>query len=55
MESKLARQSEQELIAATQRLTAEERLNAFLRHCQLVMELYVAGRKNASPPRPVRS
>jgi hypothetical protein len=27
------------------RLTPEERLNAFLEHCQLLMELYNAGRE----------
>ena len=53
MESKLAKQAEQALIEATQRLTPEERLNAFLTHCKLVMELYEAGRKmRATPPSP---
>ena len=53
MESKLAKQAEQALIEATQRLTPEERLNAFLTHCELVMELYDAGQKmRATPPSP---
>jgi hypothetical protein len=45
MESKVAKEAERELVEATQRLTPEERLNAFLGHCQLVMELYQAGQK----------
>jgi hypothetical protein len=44
MESKLAKQADLALVAATQRLTPEERLNAFLTHCRLIMDLYVAGR-----------
>jgi hypothetical protein len=53
MESKLARQSEQDLIALMRRLTPEERLNAFLAHCQLMMELYQAGQqlRSASLPK----
>jgi len=43
MESKLAEEAKLALIAATQRLTPEQRLNAFLAHCQLVMELHQAG------------
>jgi hypothetical protein len=43
MESKLANQAKLALIAATQRLTPEERLNAFLAHCQLMIELRKAG------------
>lgn len=43
MESKLARQIRQELIAATQALTPEQRLEAFLEHSQLMAELYEAG------------
>jgi hypothetical protein len=39
MESKLAKDAERALIEATQRLTPEERLNAFLTHCPLMMEL----------------
>ena len=33
-----------ELVAAMGRLTPEERLNAFLTHSRLMMELYQAGR-----------
>jgi hypothetical protein len=45
MQSKLAKEAERALVEATQRLTPEERLNAFLTHCRLVMELYEAGRQ----------
>ena len=45
MESNIAKAAERALVAATQRLTPEERLNAFLVHCRLVTELYEAGRK----------
>jgi hypothetical protein len=45
MESKVAKEAERALIEATQRLSPEERLNAFLAHCRLVMELYEAGQK----------
>jgi hypothetical protein len=44
MESKPAKQADLALVAATRRLTPEQRLNAFLTHCRLMMELYVAGR-----------
>lgn len=46
MESKLARQLEEDLIAAVRRLTPEERLRAFLAHCRLVSELQEAGRRH---------
>jgi hypothetical protein len=39
------------LIAATQRLTPEQRLNAFRAHCQLMMELYTAGHQLRAPAR----
>ena len=45
MESKLAREARQALLAESQLLTPEERLNAFLEHCQLMMALYEAGQK----------
>jgi len=53
MESKIAKEAERSLIEATQRLSPEERLNAYLEHCRLVMELYEAGqrmRSQSSPP-----
>jgi len=35
MQSKLARQLQEDLIAAMQRLSPEQRLQAFLAHCRL--------------------
>lgn len=53
MESKIATIAERGLVEATQRLSPEERLNAFLVHCRLVTELYEAGEKmRASGPQP---
>jgi hypothetical protein len=55
MESKLANEAKLALIAAARRLTPEQRLNAFLAHCQLMMELYAVGQKlraSAQKPRP---
>jgi hypothetical protein len=52
MESKLANDAERELIEATQKLSPEERLNAFLTHCRLVMELREASQKPAVSPSP---
>jgi hypothetical protein len=40
-----------ELVAANQRLSPEERLNAFLTHSRLMMELYQAGRAVRSTPK----
>jgi hypothetical protein len=54
MESKIAKEAERSLIEATQRLSPEERLNAYLEHCRLMMELYEAGqqiRSHSLPPR----
>jgi hypothetical protein len=48
MESKLAQQAEQGLIEAMRSLTPEQRLDAFLAHCQLMMELYELGQKMRS-------
>ena len=45
MESKIAKEAERALIEATQRLSPEERVNAFLAQCRLVMELFEAGQK----------
>jgi hypothetical protein len=49
MESKLAQEAEEALIAATQRMRPEERLNAFLEHCRLVTQLYEAGQQMRGP------
>jgi len=43
MESKLGKQVEQAMIEDVRRLTPEQRLDAFAAHCQLMMELYIAG------------
>ena len=45
MESLIAREAERALVEATQRLTPEGRVNAFLEHCRLVMQLFEAGQK----------
>lgn len=45
MESKLSKQLETDLIAAMRRLSPEQKLNAFLAHCQLMMELYQVGQR----------
>jgi hypothetical protein len=52
MESKLAKEAERSLIEATQRLSPEERLNAYLEHCRLMMELYEAGQRIHSQSSP---
>ncbi len=59
MESKLlqrrrGQEVDQGLLAATQRLTPEQRLDAFLTHSRLMMELYLAGQqaRAAQPPQP---
>ena len=44
MESRLAREADADLLETMRRMTPEQKLNAFLDHCQLVMELYQAGR-----------
>ena len=44
MQSKLAQQARRALVAATQRLTPEQRLEAFLAHSRLLTELYLAGK-----------
>jgi len=56
MESKLARQLQDDLIAAIGRLSPEDRLKAFLAHCRLVTELCEAGRQHrARPSQPAES
>ncbi|MHB8478636.1 MAG: hypothetical protein ACYDBZ_20460 [Steroidobacteraceae bacterium] len=42
-ESKLAAQAKLDLVTLTQSMTPEQRLEAFLTHSQLMMELYMAG------------
>jgi hypothetical protein len=55
MESKLAQEAKEALIAATQRLSAEERLNAFLAHSRLTVALFQAGEQLRSESRQPKS
>jgi hypothetical protein len=43
VDSKLAKEAETALIAATQGLTPGQRLEAFVAHCRLMAELHTAG------------
>jgi len=43
MDSKLATATKRSLLAHSRRLTPEQRLEAFLVHCRLMMDLYRAG------------
>jgi hypothetical protein len=52
MDSKLARQQKDAVFRAVQRLTPEQRLNAYLTHCRLVMGLYQAGAARRGSARP---
>jgi hypothetical protein len=45
MESKLAQEIDLSLVVAMRRLTPEQRLDAFLEHCELMMELFQAGQQ----------
>jgi hypothetical protein len=45
LQRRLGQEVDQDLLAATQRLTPEQRLDAFLTHSRLMMELYQAGRR----------
>jgi hypothetical protein len=45
MHSKLAQDLKRALVAETQRLTPERRVEAFLAHSRLLTELYIAGQK----------
>ena len=55
MESKLAQHGKRALLEATQRLTPEQRLEAFVVHCRLMMELYRAGQEIRSMQAQLRS
>lgn len=52
MRSKLAELARRELREADQRLTPEERLEAYVEHCQVLVELYDAGQKLRDAQRP---
>jgi len=45
MESKVAKEAERALIEATQRLSPEDRVRAFLSHSRLVLKLHRAGQR----------
>jgi hypothetical protein len=45
MQSKLADESRRLLVAESQKLSPEQRLDAFLVHCRLMAEIHAAGRK----------
>jgi hypothetical protein len=45
MESRLAREAQADLLEIMRRMTPEQKLDAFLAHCQLVIELYDVGRE----------
>lgn len=55
MHSKLARDLKRSLVAETQRLTPEQRVEAFLAHSRLLAELHLAaeGLRNSKGPRPM--
>ena len=44
MKSKLADSARRALLADLRRMTAEQRLAAYVTHCQLIAQLYLAGR-----------
>lgn len=48
MESRLAREAEEAAIESVRKLSPEERLTAFLTHCELMARLYSAGRLASS-------
>ncbi len=48
MESNLAKQMEQAMTEAMRKLSPEQRLNAFLAHCQLMIELCRAAQQPVS-------
>jgi hypothetical protein len=48
MKSRLAEQARQERVEQERRMTPEQRLLAFMRHSQLITQLYLAGRMAAS-------
>jgi hypothetical protein len=51
MDSKIATEAKATLLLAVQKLTPEGRLNAFLEHCRLMMELRQEGQRLQSPSR----
>ena len=55
MHSKLGQELKQALVAETQRLSPEQRVEAFLAHSRLLTELHLAGQRlrSSAPPRQV--
>jgi hypothetical protein len=53
MESKLALEAKVALAAITRRMTPTQRLDAFLMHCQLLMELRLAYRQTQALHKPL--
>lgn len=52
MKSQLAEQARRELLEAEQKLTREERLEAYVEHSRLMVELHDAGKKLRDAERP---
>nr|WP_298717829.1 hypothetical protein [uncultured Steroidobacter sp.] len=54
LQRRLGQETDPGLLAATQRLTPEQRLDAFLTHSRLMMELYQPGQhlRNSRQPKP---
>jgi len=50
MKSELAEAARRELLAATGRMTAEQRLAVYLEHCQLMALLRLAGQAGQANP-----
>jgi hypothetical protein len=50
MKSKLAEAARRELLAETGRMTAEQRLAAYVEHCQLMAQLSLADRVDQHDP-----
>jgi hypothetical protein len=51
MKSRLASDARQDLNNELRRMTAEQRLGAFVAHCQLIVQLHRAGRAVQQRPR----
>ena len=45
MDSKISKDADKDLVALTQQLSPEERVNAFLEHCRSMMDLFEAGQQ----------
>jgi hypothetical protein len=45
MESKVAREAKQAMLEDIKRMSHEQRLEAFITHCQLMIDLVIAGER----------